>query len=92
MELSHAFGQVLRRCRKRVGLSQESLGFEAGLERNYISLLELGQRVPSLTTVLKLSSPLRTPAWELIQELENALGVDCRRFADRPSAPSVSDQ
>jgi transcriptional regulator with XRE-family HTH domain len=92
LELSLAFGQVLRRRRKRLGLSQEVLGFESGLERNYISMLELGQRVPSLTTVLKLSSALRMPAWELIQEVESALSIDLRRFEDRVMDASSLDE
>jgi transcriptional regulator with XRE-family HTH domain len=69
-----------------VGLTQESLGFEAGLERNYISLLELGQRTPSLSTVMKLASPLRMPAWELVREVEGTLRADLRSFEERQSA------
>lgn len=83
MELSVAFGKVLRRCRKRVALSQEVLGFESGLERNYVSMLELGQRVPSLTTVMKLSGPLKMPAWELIKEVDITLGSDLRTYVER---------
>lgn len=58
MELSKAFGRVLRRLRIGSGLSQEKLGFDAQLERNFISLLELGGRQPSLNSVFKLSTAL----------------------------------
>ncbi len=44
MDLPKAFGEVLRMYRKRAEMTQEQLGFEAGVERNYVSMLELGQR------------------------------------------------
>jgi transcriptional regulator with XRE-family HTH domain len=86
VDLAVAFGKVLRRCRKRVGLSQEVLGFESELERNYVSMLELGQRVPSMTTVVKLSGPLNMPAWELIRELNAEMGTDLRTYDERKAA------
>lgn len=67
MELAKAFGQTLRTLRKQAGLSQERLAFESELERNYISLLELGQRLPSLQTCFKLSQALGTTPHALIQ-------------------------
>jgi transcriptional regulator with XRE-family HTH domain len=56
-----AFGAVLRELRKRQSLSQEKLAFESGLDRTYISLLELGQRSPSLETMLAISRALQIP-------------------------------
>ncbi|MCM3609115.1 helix-turn-helix domain-containing protein [Cupriavidus pauculus] len=56
-----AFGAVLRELRKQQSLSQEKLAFESGLDRTYISLLEVGQRSPSLETMLALSRALRIP-------------------------------
>lgn len=53
-----AFGRVLRRLRENAGLTQEQLGFEAELRRTYVSILELGQQQPSLTTILKISNAL----------------------------------
>ncbi|MCD5327848.1 helix-turn-helix domain-containing protein [Chromobacterium piscinae] len=55
---NRAFGAVLRDLRKQKGLSQEALGFEAELTRNYISLLECGDRSPTLDTMLALCSAL----------------------------------
>jgi transcriptional regulator with XRE-family HTH domain len=54
-----SFGWVLRELRKDAGLSQEQLGFEAGLQRNYISELELGLKQPSVTTLFKVSKALK---------------------------------
>lgn len=39
-----AFGKVVRQLRKERKLSQEQLGFEADLQRIYVSKLELGQQ------------------------------------------------
>lgn len=70
MELAVAFGVVLRRMRIDAGLTQEQLGFEAGLRRTYVSVLELGQQQPSLTTIFKLASALKVTASGLIGQVE----------------------
>jgi len=61
LDLAAHFGKVLRRMRKQLGLSQEQIGFEAGLERNFISMLELGQRQPTITTIEKLATGSKFP-------------------------------
>lgn len=58
MEPEVAFGIVLRELRKKRGLSQEVLAHEADIERNYISLLELGRFSASLKIIFKLSIAL----------------------------------
>ncbi len=72
MDLAIAFGRVLRDLRKRAGLTQEQLGFEAELERNYISMLERGERQPTLTTLVKLATPLGTKASHMVAMVEMA--------------------
>jgi transcriptional regulator with XRE-family HTH domain len=64
---------VLRDLRKHAQLTQEQLGFESGLERNFISMLELGQRQPSLLTLFKLSSALKIPPQVFVGQIEEAL-------------------
>lgn len=66
MDAGEAFGKVLRRVRREAGLTQEQLGFEADLRRTYVSLLELGQQQPSLTTILKLAAALQRRPGELL--------------------------
>jgi len=61
-----AFGKVLRQLREAAELTQEQLGFEAGLRRTYISILELGQQQPSLTTIIKLAEALNCTPGKLI--------------------------
>lgn len=73
MDIADAFGQVLRDLRREAGLTQEQLGFEAGLERNFISMLELGQRQPSLATVFKLARALHIPPPRLVELVDGRL-------------------
>jgi transcriptional regulator with XRE-family HTH domain len=68
--LSRRFGAVLRRRRQAVGLSQEALAERANLHRNYIGLLERGQRVPSLLVVQQLAAALGTTMTELVSSTE----------------------
>lgn len=70
MEPEVAFGQVLRALRKRQGLSQEKLAHEAGVERNYVSLLELGRNSASIKTVFKLSEALAISVADLMVLVE----------------------
>jgi len=58
LEPEIAFGIVLRKLRKERGFSQEALAFEAGIERNYISLLELGRNSVSVKMIFKLAKAL----------------------------------
>jgi transcriptional regulator with XRE-family HTH domain len=75
MELSLAFGNVLRRLRMAKNLTQEQLGFEADLRRTYISSLELGQKEPSLGTVMKIAKALDMGVSELLLQVEKELGL-----------------
>lgn len=66
MDAGIAFGKVLRRLREDAGLTQEQLGFEADLRRTYVSILELGQQQPSLTTILKIAQALKCTPGKLM--------------------------
>ena len=70
MEPEFAFGEILRELRKQRGLSQEKLALEAGIERNYISLLELGKNSASLKMIFKLAAVLETTPTELLRRVE----------------------
>jgi transcriptional regulator with XRE-family HTH domain len=64
------FGNNLRYCRRRSGLSQEALGYAASLHRTEIGLLERGARVPRIDTLVKLASGLSIPPAELLTDIE----------------------
>jgi len=64
------FGAALRRLRLAAGMSQESLALEAGVQRNFISLIETGQNQPTISTIVKLARALGIKASELVAEAE----------------------
>ena len=70
MEPEVAFGQVLRELRKGRGLSQEVLALESDLERNYVSLLELGRNSASVKTIFKLAPALGISVAEFMAIVE----------------------
>lgn len=70
MELSKAFGEVLRDLRKEAGLTQEQLALEADLRRTFVSLLELGQQQPTLQTIFKLSLALNKKPSDFLKLVE----------------------
>ena len=75
MDVADRFGQNLRRCRRRAGLSQEELGMQSSLHRTEIGLLERGARVPRIDTLIKIASALDVPPVELIEGIEWAPGA-----------------
>ena len=73
MNAAIAFGKVLRRLREEAGLTQEQLGFEADLRRTYVSILELGQQQPSLTTILKVAQALNCSPGRLLDMVSDEI-------------------
>jgi transcriptional regulator with XRE-family HTH domain len=71
--IASGFGRVLRKLRKETGLTQEELGLEAGLQRKFISSLELGEKEPSLATVFKLASALKIKPGKLVTLVDSEL-------------------
>lgn len=68
--LQISFGIVVRQFRERAGVSQEELAHRAQLHRTYVSLLERGQRTPSLGVVFALSEALEVSPAALVQAVE----------------------
>lgn len=68
-----AFGMVLRDLRKARGLSQEELALEAGLQRNFVSLIELGHNQPSISTLWKLAEALEVKPSAFIEHVEKLI-------------------
>ena len=65
-EIATAFGIVVRKLRANAGVTQEQLGLDADLQRKYISSLELGEKAPSLETVLKVALGLHMEPAKLV--------------------------
>jgi len=58
VDVAGRFGDNLARCRREADLSQEELGFRASLNRTQIGILERGERLPRIDTLLKLAGAL----------------------------------
>jgi len=61
------FGQRLRSLRKERYMSQEDLALEAGLDRTYISGIEIGKRNVSLVNICRLAQALHLPPGTLLE-------------------------
>lgn len=79
MDAGIAFGKVLRRLRIEAGFTQEQFGFESDLRRTYISILELGQQQPSLTSIFKIAKALNCSASEIIAHVDDEMKLQSRK-------------
>ncbi len=64
------FGENVRAQREAAGLSQQRLGFAAGLHRTEISLLERGEREPRLSTIVRIARALEISPALLLRDLD----------------------
>ena len=69
-EIAVRFGKNLADARRRSRLSQEALAVGASLHRTEIGLLERGERLPRIDTVVKLAGAMQIPTTDLIAGIE----------------------
>lgn len=62
-----ALGRTIKGLRINLGLSQEALAFEAGIDRSYIGGIERGEHNLALINLLKIAKTLGIPASELLK-------------------------
>lgn len=67
-----AFGDLLKELREARGLSQSQLALESELDQTFISLLERGQRQPSLATLFALCDALEIDPDAAVRRLMTA--------------------
>ena len=67
---SSAFARVLRREREMKGLSQERLAQKAGLSRQYVGMVERGERKPTLHACHALAKALDVPLSALVRDAD----------------------
>ncbi len=60
------FGEHLREIRIKQELSQVELAYKGNFDRNYIGMLERGERNPSLKNLIRLSEALNISLSELV--------------------------
>ena len=63
--LAAVFGSVISAERKRKGMSQKNLAEQIGSSNLYVSLLERGERKPSLNTLILIAQSLGMEPAEL---------------------------
>ena len=77
--VARTIGQRVRELRAQQHLSQRDLADRSGLSPSVISLIERGQRMPSIRTIRKLATALDCSLVELLS---------LERRADAPPDPS----
>lgn len=70
----HALGRAVRESRARRGLSQEALGFAAGLHRNYVGALERGETNPTFATLMRVTHGLGLALSAVVAIYERNIG------------------
>jgi transcriptional regulator with XRE-family HTH domain len=70
-KLSAIVGNNIKKCRKKLGISQEELAKKAGLHRTYIGGVERCERNITLDSLQVIALALNVAPVELIVEEEN---------------------
>jgi len=78
-DINTNLGKVIRKHRRAKALTQEALGFAAGITRNYVSLVELGQSSPTAEVLDAIGQALDTTGSALLAEAENFEPLPPRR-------------
>lgn len=65
-----AFGRAVRQARQDRGWTQEALESHSGISRNYIGMVERGERNIALRNILLLAAALGVPAGGLVDAAE----------------------
>ena len=69
MELRRIVAHNLRRLRQDRGLSQEELAGQAGLNRNYVGMIEREENAPTVDTLEALAQVLKVEAEEFLKRV-----------------------
>lgn len=68
-----AVGLAIREFREEIGVSQEELGYRAGLHRTYVSDVERGRRNPTVVTLQSLADSLNVNPSDILTNAESLL-------------------
>lgn len=73
MEPDQAFGQALRYARTKRKWTQTDLALRAGVDRNYVSLIELGRNSPSVRLMFRLCDALDITPSDMLKDVERRM-------------------
>jgi len=65
-QVAAILGPRIRRIRRGLDMSQEALAYNAEIHRTQISLIEWGERLPRVDTVIKIAGGLGVPPCDLL--------------------------
>ncbi len=65
--LRRKFGARVRELRKKLGLSQEELGFKSNIHRTYIGAVERGEQNVSLDNIGRIAKHLKVTLSDLFK-------------------------
>jgi transcriptional regulator with XRE-family HTH domain len=71
--VARAFGAAVREARLQVGIAQEELAHQAGIERSHMGKIERGEHMPTLALALKVARALGISATTLVARTEQTL-------------------
>ncbi len=69
IEAARRFGRGVVERRRQVGLTQEGVAERAGLHRTHVAMIEHGERLPRLDTIVKLGGALEIEPCALLDGL-----------------------
>ena len=75
MDTDQALGLALRGLRNKRKWSQTDLALRADVDRNYISLIELGRNSPSVRMLYKLCDALDVRPFELLKDVDKRMSA-----------------
>lgn len=81
-KLQACLAKNMKLYRKKAGLSQAALAEKAGTAPNYIALIEVGKKFPSLTMLEKIASALNVDALDLFDKQGLSL-IDQEKLQER---------
>lgn len=85
MDVRQIIGENIRRRRVALGLSQEKLAAEIGVEQSYLSGLEYGRRNPTAVTIWHVSLALNVKPGSLFEPPKDE--PKARKVKGRPRKP-----
>ena len=76
--VAQAFGAAVREARLEVGIAQEELAHQAGIERSHMGKIERGEHMPTLALALKIARALGISTATLVARTEQTLPASYR--------------
>jgi transcriptional regulator with XRE-family HTH domain len=78
LEPDQAFGQALRSLRTKRKWTQTDLALRADVDRNYVSLIELGRNSLSVRLMFRLCDALDITPSDMLKDVERRMRVQAK--------------